>query len=100
MKKENWILEGQCRIYALQAIAKKLGKEHPVTKMLGSLAWGRHEWEYGSRANLQAAIILASAMDGVYHTINLWARDNDKKAQNIIITTYQARHVERRRSHD
>ena len=94
MKREQWLKEGYLRQRALQKIAEKLGKGHPVTKMLGSLAWGRHNWETGPRATLQGAICLASAMDGVYHTINMWARDNDKKAQDIIIKIYLARHEE------
>jgi len=92
MNKAQWIQEGYLREKALRAIAGKLGKGHAVTEMMGGLAWGRHAWEMGPRSTLQGAIILAAAMEGIYHTINLWARDNDRKAQDIIIKTYYARH--------
>ena len=89
MTKQEWIRAGEGRIEAFRLICKQLGKDHAVTKMLGSLAWGRHPWETGSHVTLENSIVLASALDGVYETINLWARDHDGKAQNTIIDIYR-----------
>jgi len=47
MRKHEWELRGHRNVLGLQQIAKHLGEEHPITKMLGSLAWGRHDWEIG-----------------------------------------------------
>ena len=91
MNKEQWIELGNKRQQALQCIAEQLGKEHTVTKMLGSLARGRHNWETGPNRTLQSSIVLAAALDGVYETINIWARDHDCRAHDIIINTYHGR---------
>lgn len=35
----------QAWAYALEQIARELGKDHPITKGMGSVAWGRYEGE-------------------------------------------------------
>ena len=89
MNKAEWIAKGNNRERALQQIATHLGKGHTVTKMLGPLAWGRHNWETGPNRTLENSIVLAAALDGVFHTINMWARDNDTVAQRSIIDIYR-----------
>lgn len=76
------------RTLAFPKIANTLGKEHPVTKMMGPLAWGRHSWEHGPDYGLQDVIVAASALDGVFDTLNLWCRDNDLGAQRTLIQIY------------
>ena len=36
---------------ALQDVAKQLGEDHPVTKLMGGFAWGRHEKQGGPDSN-------------------------------------------------
>lgn len=79
------------RVRALADIAKKLGKDHPVTQMLGSMAWGRSDWEEGPEGNLRTAVRHMSALDGVATVLRIWCRDHDREAQRIIIDSYPTR---------
>lgn len=76
------------RLRAFPKIAKELGEEHAITKMMGSLAWGRHPWDGALPLSLQDVIRAASGLDGVFHTLNLWARDNDYLAQRVLLKHY------------
>ena len=87
--KQQYLEMGTRRESALMEIAKTLGEKHPITKMLDTLAWGRHEWEMGLSSTVAKAITRAAALDGVFHTINLWARDNDLMAQRKILAIWQ-----------
>ena len=82
--KQQYLEMGTRRESALMEIARTLGEKHLITKMLGQLAWGRHNWETGPSPTLAGAITRAAALDGVFHTIHLWARDNDLMAQRKI----------------
>ena len=74
--------------YAFVKIAEKLGKDHPITKMMGSRAWGRHPYEQGMKHTLRGAIMDMAALDGAFDILNLWARDNDQLAQRIMLGIY------------
>lgn len=76
------------RKVAFKAIAAKLGKEHAITKMMGSLAWGRHDFEEGADGNLRTAVEDKAALDGAFSILNQWARDHDPKAQRIMVELY------------
>jgi hypothetical protein len=76
------------RKYALSQICETLGEAHPITKMLGSLAWGRSEFETGAEPTLRKNIREMSAYDGMFNVLNRWARDNDTYAQRTIIRLY------------
>ena len=76
---------------AFRQIARKLGKEHAITEMMGNLAWGRGDFEGGMDSGLQDAIREMSALDGAFSILNLWARDHDTKAQRIMLDLYPMR---------
>lgn len=66
--------------------AQKLGKAHPMTKMLGSLAWGRHGAEAGpSGSQLRPALHAVSFVEGYLACVILWARDADSGAQRVLL---------------
>ncbi len=88
LKKEQYLLCIRKKTRAFTEIANLLGKEHPITKMMGSLAWGRHSFETGPQPNLQDAVYAVGALNGMFQIINTWARDNDPDAQNKIIKLY------------
>lgn len=88
--KLEWERTLRKRVHAFQAIATELGKEHAITKMMGQLAWGRHDWEYGPDYGLQNVIVAAAALDGVFKVLNCWARDNDYAAQRVLVKHYHA----------
>lgn len=90
--KDEWLRRGQQREAAFRSIAAALGKEHPVTRMLGPLAYGRHHWELGGNTpTLQQAIVRAAALDGYFQAINIWARDNDRTAQDKLLAIWHQR---------
>jgi hypothetical protein len=76
------------RTTAFQAIARKLGKDHSITKMMGTLAWGRFKCEGGPSGGLREAVEAKGFLDGSFDILNLWARDNDSKAQRIMLEIY------------
>jgi len=91
MKKLEWLAEGSKYESCFQKIAKQLGKEHEITKMLGSLAWGRHHWELtGTAPGLESSIRRASALAGYFQAINTWAGLHDSTAQRTILDIWQA----------
>ena len=58
------------RKLAFLAIAREFGKESPVTKFLGSLAWGRHEWEVGPPGyKLATAAVAAGGLHGYFRAL-------------------------------
>lgn len=85
MKKADWIVRGAKKEAAFTEIARLLGENHRITRMMGTLAWGRHTWELGPNPLQVAAIRRDAALDGYFSALNLWARDNDQEAQKIMI---------------
>ena len=79
---------GRLRESALTQIARKRGKEHAITKMMGTAAWGRHPFETGPEQRLRNAVEYKAGLDGMFHILNLWARDNDRGAQRIMLDIY------------
>ena len=87
-KKEDYNNASRRKLSAMMKIARDLGEDHPLTKMMGSLAWGRHKAEQGPTRNLQTAIIEMAYIDGYFEALNMWARDNDSAAQRTILNIY------------
>jgi hypothetical protein len=87
-KKEDWNHMARRRMIAFENIAKALGPKHEITKMMGARAWGRHNFEQGPDGTLQTAVRDMSSLDGAFDILNTWARDNDHKAQRIMLNLY------------
>jgi hypothetical protein len=83
-KEDYWFMASR-RLQAFQQIAEKLGKDHPITKMMGSRAWARHNFEAGPDGGLRGEVRAMSALDGAFDVLNTWARDNDQAAQRIML---------------
>ena len=86
--KEDYLFMAQRRVSAFREIARKLGKEHAITKMMGTLAWGRHKAETGPQPTLCSAVAMVAFLDGYFDALNVWARDNDSGAQRIMLENY------------
>lgn len=87
-KREDYNHMANLRRVAFKAIADKLGPKHEITRMMGSLAWGRSNFEQGGDSNLQTAIREMSGLDGFFDAINHWARDHDSNAQRVMLDLY------------
>ena len=87
-KKQDYDLMANHRKIAFKRIAEKLGNEHPITKMMGSMAWGRNKAEQGVEQSLRTAVREMSFLDGAFEILNTWARDNDRTAQRIMLDLY------------
>ena len=85
MTKRDYILRGSLYEERFRRIATALGQDHTITKMLGPLACGRHDWELGPHPLLPQAIRRAGALEGYFAAINMWARDHDRGAQGKIV---------------
>lgn len=86
--KDDYALMYLKRKSALQKIADKLGKDHQITKMMGTMAWGRNNSEPGVSAGLREYVEAKGFLDGAFNILNLWARDNDLNAQRIMLSVY------------
>lgn len=73
------------RRYAFQNIAKALGKEHEITKLMGPLAWGRNDFEPKPDRKVADAHAEFGYLEGCFHILNIWARDNDVVAQMVML---------------
>lgn len=69
---------------AFGEIARTLGKDHAITKMMGSRAWGRHPFAHGPDEGKDDAVHEVGALDGAFDILNLWARDHDREAQAVM----------------
>ncbi len=77
--RERWIKE----------ICAELGPEHPVTLMFGNLSYGRHNYEVGPESTLRKEIERFAALGGYYDCVNLWCRDHDRKAQQVLLKRWK-----------
>jgi hypothetical protein len=90
-KKEDYNRMAREKLWKFQQIAKALGKDHPITKMMGSRAWGRHNFEQGVEGTLHSAITESASLSGAFDVINTWAHDNDYNAQQTILKIWHDR---------
>jgi hypothetical protein len=86
--KKDWEYMASRRRRAFQHIAEQLGKTHPITKMMSERAWGRNKHERGPDYTLHDVILETGALDGAFDVMNGWARDNDPKAQQVMLAIY------------
>ncbi len=88
-KTEDYDWMAMKRRLAFQFIARKLGENHKITKMMGGLSHGRNDKEGNIEGhNLRSAVEEKGYLDGCFHILNLWARDNDRKAQKVLHEFY------------
>jgi hypothetical protein len=92
--KEHYARRERAAVSCFQSVAKKLGEKHPMTQLMGSLAWGRHHFERGpSSQGLKDVVYTAGALAGMYDVLVKWGLLNDQKAQRILIDAWsQAMH--------
>lgn len=76
------------RIAAFETISRSLGEGHPITKMMGTLSYGRHKFEPGPDVNLRKAIAEYGFLEGYFDCLNTWARDNDSAAQRVMLRAW------------
>lgn len=84
-RKDDYNYMANRRKSAFTEMAKQFGKDHPITKMMGSLAWGRNGAEQGPNGTLQTAIREYAYLEGYFSCLNLWARDHDRAAQQTML---------------
>ena len=85
MTTADYIHRGSRKEAAFMAIATALGPKHPLTEMMGSLAWGRHDAEMGPHRTLRTAIYRDGFLAGAFWSLNHWARDHDSAAQRLML---------------
>lgn len=83
-KREEIESYSAAKVRAFQQIARTLGKDHPITKMMGSLAWGRSHAERGPDSTAQDVAVEFGYLQGYFDALNFWARDHDAKAQRVM----------------
>lgn len=83
---KDYAYTARIRVRAFTLIADKLGKNHEITKMMGSLSYGRHRWERGpDRQGLRDCATEFGFLCGFFDCLSLWARDHDPNAQRIML---------------
>lgn len=71
---------------AFKAIADALGKDHAITRAMGPLAWGRHEFQGGpDDKGVRYEALKLGYLIGRFDSLNIWARDNDALAQRVML---------------
>ena len=91
LTKADYLVLASRRKRALMAVAEFLGKDHKLSQMMGSMAWGRSEAEQtGSGTTLQTAVAEWAFLGGAYEVLNTWARDNDIKGQIVLVKAWSA----------
>lgn len=90
MKKADY--EAQINAYrsTFMAVADKLGKDHPMVKLMGGLAWGRNDAERGpSEQTLRAAAVEYGFLRGCERMLVAWCNTQKDMhtARNLLIDT-------------
>jgi len=85
---DDYVFMVMRRLSAFKKIADSLGKDHLITQMMGSRAWGRHRDERGTDISLRAVVEEFGSLNGAFDVLNAWARDHDRKAQKIMTDLY------------
>lgn len=83
-KKDDYNYMASLRRSAFVQIASKLGPDHKITQLMGCMSYGRNDVEQGQQGNLQTAVRETAFLDGCFHILNVWARDNAPKAQKVL----------------
>lgn len=86
--KEDYLRFNLARVKAFTGIARKLGKDHEITRRMGSLAWGRSNAEQGPQPTLRSVTEEFGYLNGFFDALNIWARDNDPKAQRVMLSVW------------
>lgn len=87
LTKDEWGAIANARIRTFIEVARILGKAHPLTQRMGTLAWGRHSAET-STPTLASTIYIAGYLEGYYNCLNVWARDYAPEAQRVLINAW------------
>ncbi|MDP2663795.1 MAG: hypothetical protein Q8R28_24025 [Dehalococcoidia bacterium] len=82
--KDEYIARVSRRERAFRQVAMGLGKEHELTRMMHTLAWGRHDWEWGPIVTKDNACFAAGALDGYWRALYLWAANHDRLAMQTM----------------
>lgn len=84
--KEQYAQMITARLAAFRAIANELGKDHAMTLLMGSLAWGRYGAEMGpSDQTIRKHAEAFGFLNGSFSVLNSWARINDPAAQRVML---------------
>ena len=83
--REDYELMCDQRRRAFKRIAEALGKEHQITQLMGSLAWGRNDFEPKPGRTAVNAHEEYGYLEGCFNILGIWARDHDVLAQNKML---------------
>jgi hypothetical protein len=82
---EDFRYMASTRLGVLMDVAKTLGENHPITEMMGSIAWGRHDYEEGPDRSLRTAVESKAYLDGVCRMLREFAhRAGDTQATSLL----------------
>lgn len=88
-KKKDYAHMARVRARAIANITKALGKDHPITHMVGPMAWHRNPWEQGPDTTLAGYVEEKAGLDGCVHILKAWCNEyRDLKALRVIIELY------------
>jgi hypothetical protein len=87
--KDDYARRSRAYLTAFQAVAKKLGKDDPMTQLMGGLAWGRHDAECGpDQDTLRARAVEYGFLYGCERMLVKWCNDNNRSdARKLLLDT-------------
>lgn len=85
--KEEYAKAEHAYVSAFQDVAKKLGEDHQMVKLMGGLAWGRHEQQGGPDSNnLRDRAVAYGYVHGCERMMVKWCNlVGDEGARRILI---------------
>jgi hypothetical protein len=84
-RQSEYVRPINAKVRAFREIARALGPDHPITKNMGTLAWGRHKHELGPEPRKDSAIYANGFLEGQFEALNQWAANNDRGAQRTML---------------
>ena len=76
--------QGMVYLNAMVGTAKTLGKDHPLTKLMGSMAWGRSGFEMGPDAHTESYIRFAAGHEAMWGVYVSWCNIYDQEASDVL----------------
>lgn len=77
--KEDYAVRVRAYLSAFQSVAKTLSPDDPVLKLMGSLAWGRHDAEFGPDDNtLRSNAVAYGFLYGCERMLVKWCNQNGR----------------------
>ena len=82
--------QGAIYVQAVADTARKLGPDHQLTKLMGSMAWGRSDFELGLSPHTASYIRFSVGHEAMWKVYRDWCNIYDRAAGDVLFAALYA----------